>query len=71
MINSIKLIIKFEMFEKFFLFFFSYKNVKLEKIINKNFFILSGLYNWLFKKKYSFYVTKQFLFNDLIMKEIY
>lgn len=45
MINSIKFIIKFEMFEKFFLFFFSYKNMKLEKIINKNFFILSGLYN--------------------------
>lgn len=71
MINNIKRIIKFETFEKFFLFFFIYiKMWNLRKLLIKiSLYWMAYIIDYLKKNVLS--TIFEILFNDLVMKEIY
>lgn len=69
--NNIKRIIKFETFEKFFLFFFIYiKMWNLRKLLIKiSLYWMAYIIDYLKKNVLS--TIFEILFNDLVMKEIY
>lgn len=69
--NNIKRIIKFETFEKFFLFFFIYiKMWNLRKLLIKiSLYWMAYIIDYL--KKNILSTIFEILFNDLVMKEIY
>lgn len=68
--NNIKRIIKFETFEKFFLFFFIIKMWSLRKLLIKiSLYWMAYIIDYL--KKNILSTIFEILFNDLVMKEIY